>query len=82
LGFNTGAFKNLAKELDQILDETEEEFNQLPVFVRPIARRGLEHKTVACLSDWQHLIGSLIIGEARFPTKFGDNFDKRSLYVR
>jgi len=72
----------LLKELDQILDETEEEFKQLPVFVRPIARRGFKRKACASLSDWQDLVGSLISGDARIPSDFMSNLDGLSQYFR
>ena len=72
----------LLKELDQILDETEEEFKQLPVFVRPIARRGFKRKACASLSDWQNLVGSLISGDARIPSDFISNLDSLSQYFK
>ncbi len=39
-----------------MLNETEAELNQLPVFVRPIAKRGFKQKTSNNLSDWQNLL--------------------------
>ncbi len=78
----TASQNDLLKELDQILDETEEEFQQLPAFVRPIARRGFKRKAGASLADWQNLVDSLISGEARMPSDLKPNLDRLSQYFR
>jgi hypothetical protein len=42
----------LAAEFARLIAATGEEFNQLPVFVRPLARGGLKSKSGASLQDW------------------------------
>jgi hypothetical protein len=55
----------LAAELCRILAETGEEFNQLPVFVRPLARSGFKSKSGMSLQDWQRAASALAEGQAK-----------------
>ena len=48
--------KNLANHLIQVLDETEEEFRKLPVFVRPLAKSGFKSKADMSIGDWKRAI--------------------------
>jgi len=48
---------DLLVQLAAILKEIDEEFNQLPIFVRPLARKGFAGKAGASTLDWQRVIG-------------------------
>ena len=48
-----------ARELHVILAETELEFGQLPVFARPLARRGFKSKAGQSLQDWLRIVSEL-----------------------
>jgi NAD(P)-dependent dehydrogenase (short-subunit alcohol dehydrogenase family) len=48
-----------ARELHVILAQTELEFGQLPVFARPMARRGFKGKAGQSLQDWLRTISEL-----------------------
>jgi NAD(P)-dependent dehydrogenase (short-subunit alcohol dehydrogenase family) len=72
--------EQLLRELAQILEETEGEFQQLPVFVRPIAKQGFKRKSGASLSDWQTTIQSHIKGDPQFPFNFKENLSKLRQY--
>ncbi|NMB86954.1 MAG: SDR family oxidoreductase [Chloroflexi bacterium] len=45
----------LTHQMEEILRQTALEFEQLPVFVRPMARGGFKNKAGQSLSDWQRL---------------------------
>ncbi len=49
----------LASCFSQIIADTEAEFNQLPVFVRPLARRGFKGKSGQSLQEWQRTAAQL-----------------------
>jgi NAD(P)-dependent dehydrogenase (short-subunit alcohol dehydrogenase family) len=49
----------LVKQLEAILVETENEFNKLPVFVRPMARSGFKGKAGQSAADWQRTLAVL-----------------------
>ncbi len=42
----------LVEQLQKVLEETGEEFNKLPVFIRPMARAGFKNKSGQSLQDW------------------------------
>jgi NAD(P)-dependent dehydrogenase (short-subunit alcohol dehydrogenase family) len=42
----------LVEQLQKVLEETGDEFNKLPVFVRPMARAGFKSKSGQSLQDW------------------------------
>jgi hypothetical protein len=44
--------RDLGAKLQAMLAETEAEFNQLPVFIRPLARNGFKGKAGQSLADW------------------------------
>ena len=48
-----------SRELKMILSETASEFNQLPVFIRPVARNGFKSKAGLRLQDWQRMVERL-----------------------
>lgn len=63
---------DLLVQLAAILKEIDEEFNKLPIFVRPLARKGFAGKAGASTLDWQRAIvqaaeqgqiGNLIAGK-------------------
>jgi NAD(P)-dependent dehydrogenase (short-subunit alcohol dehydrogenase family) len=43
----------LLKQVEAMLVETENEFNKLPVFIRPMAKTGFKSKAGQSLADWQ-----------------------------
>lgn len=43
----------LCRELEDILKTTEQEFNQFPLFARPMARSGFKRKAGQSVQDWQ-----------------------------
>jgi NAD(P)-dependent dehydrogenase (short-subunit alcohol dehydrogenase family) len=49
-----------ARQLAEIIVQTGEEFNKLPVFVRPMARNGFKSKAGQSLSDWQRNLAELV----------------------
>jgi NAD(P)-dependent dehydrogenase (short-subunit alcohol dehydrogenase family) len=49
-----------ARQLAAMIVQTGEEFNKLPVFVRPMARNGFKSKAGQSLSDWQRNLAGLI----------------------
>lgn len=49
----------LARRFQRAILETEAEFNKLPLFVRPMARRGFKGKSGKSLQDWQCLAVTL-----------------------
>ncbi len=55
----TDSTQDLLEQLLKILQETAEEIDHLPIFVRPMAKRGFKAKAGASLSDWQAFIQSL-----------------------
>jgi hypothetical protein len=71
----------LAGKLKNILDETEAEFNRLPVFVRPLARGGFKNKTVGSAADWRRLLAPLESGQAA-PAGLGSRLEKLAGYYR
>jgi hypothetical protein len=44
---------DLCAQLQEALAQTEAEFNQLPVFIRPLARNGFKSKAGLSVGDWQ-----------------------------
>ncbi len=44
----------LCRELEAVLKTTEQEFNQFPLFARPMARSGFKRKAGQSVQDWQH----------------------------
>jgi len=72
--------EDLLQELAQILKETDEEFGQLPVFVRPIAKQGFKRKAGASLADWQAFVQSLTKDSTGIPSNFKQNLDKLNQY--
>jgi hypothetical protein len=53
----------LIEELTCILKETENEFERLPFFVRPVARRGFKTRTGGSFADWHQWSGGFERGE-------------------
>ena len=50
---------SLIKQVEAMLAETENEFDKLPVFIRPMARAGFKSKSGQSLADWQRSLASL-----------------------
>jgi NAD(P)-dependent dehydrogenase (short-subunit alcohol dehydrogenase family) len=72
----------LYEQLSIILDETEAEIIQLPVFIRPMARHGFKQKTGMSLPDWQHLASSLVKDAASQPANFAERVEGLATYFR
>ena len=72
----------LLRELAQILEETEEEFQQLPIFVRPMAKQGFKRKAGGSLTDWHKLIGALISDDVKISSDFKQNLERLAQYFR
>jgi NAD(P)-dependent dehydrogenase (short-subunit alcohol dehydrogenase family) len=53
------ALREAISRLAQILDETGEEFERLPVFVRPMARGGFKRTSGLSLEEWKRLVDKL-----------------------
>lgn len=49
----------MARRLAQVLAETEAEFGQLPIFIRPMVRQGFKMKAGQSLQDWAQTAGAL-----------------------
>ncbi len=67
LNKSTLNMQDLLQELSAILQETDNEFNQLPIFVRPMARQGFNTKSGKSLLEWQRLVGALMGSENSAP---------------
>jgi hypothetical protein len=50
---------DLCHKLSLVIDETEDEFQKLPIFVRPMARGGFKNKSGKSLADWRRSLDSL-----------------------
>jgi len=50
----------LLRQLQDILTETEQEFDKLPAFIRPMARGGFKSKSGLSLVDWQKVAANLL----------------------
>ncbi|MBW6465430.1 MAG: SDR family oxidoreductase [Brevefilum sp.] len=74
--------RTLVTKLLQILEETEAEFQKLPVFVRPMAKGGFKNKAGRSLADWQRLASSLGSGAASIPANMGELLEKLATYYR
>jgi NAD(P)-dependent dehydrogenase (short-subunit alcohol dehydrogenase family) len=74
--------QDLVTKLLQILEETEAEFQKLPVFVRPMAKGGFKTKAGRSLADWQRLASALGSGAAPTPVNMGELLEKLATYYR
>jgi len=72
----------LIQELADILEETEIEFGQLPLFVRPMARQGFKNKAGARLSDWQELLNKLNSNERAIPLDMASRLENLAKYYQ
>jgi NAD(P)-dependent dehydrogenase (short-subunit alcohol dehydrogenase family) len=73
---------DLIRQLVNILIETEEEFNRLPIFVRPIARQGFKTKTGQSLADWKRLLSALEAGPTPISLNLSEMLEKLVNYYR
>lgn len=80
--FPTGNLEALLHELAAILAETESEFQQLPVFVRPIAKGGFKRKAGASLADWQERVRGLASGQTNRHPDLGDQLEALAVYYK
>jgi hypothetical protein len=71
----------LAGKLHQVLEDTEAEFNQLPLFARPLARSGFKSKSGASIADWQRSLAALENGQP-VPPDFIAQLGKLATYYR
>jgi len=53
----------LARQLRQIIDETEADLHRMPFFVRPMARRGFVSRTGWSFDDWRRAAESVVAAE-------------------
>jgi NAD(P)-dependent dehydrogenase (short-subunit alcohol dehydrogenase family) len=74
--------QDLVTKLLHILEETEAEFQKLPVFVRPMAKGGFKNKAGRSLADWQRLASALESGAAPTPVNMGELLEKLATYYR
>ena len=74
--------QNLNDQLAQILDETAKEFDQLPIFVRPMAKRGFKTKAGASLTDWQQLIKGINTASSTIPKDMAARLTALAKYYR
>jgi NAD(P)-dependent dehydrogenase (short-subunit alcohol dehydrogenase family) len=51
--------QSLCEQFAEMIAATETEFNQLPVFVRPLARSGFKGKAGQSLQDWKRIVEKL-----------------------
>ena len=49
----------LAEQLVEVISSTEEEFTRMPIFVRPLLRRGINKRTGRTIDDWKKLAKEL-----------------------
>jgi hypothetical protein len=55
-----GSLVQPIRKLGLLLEETGQEFERLPIFVRPMARGGFKSKTGQSLEDWKRSVESLV----------------------
>jgi NAD(P)-dependent dehydrogenase (short-subunit alcohol dehydrogenase family) len=55
----TSAVHSLCGQFAEMIANTEADFNQLPAFVRPIARSGFKGKSGQSIQDWARMAASL-----------------------
>ncbi len=72
----------LLEALSNVLQETEDEFNQLPIFVRPIAKQGFKSKAGASLAAWQTLVSNLINEGTPIPADMVQRLKALSTYYK
>lgn len=72
----------LIRQLVNILIETEEEFNRLPIFVRPMARQGFKTKSGKSLADWKRLLIALEANPSPVPLNLSEMLEKLANYYR
>jgi NAD(P)-dependent dehydrogenase (short-subunit alcohol dehydrogenase family) len=73
---------DLIQQLTMILVETDEEFNRLPIFVRPMARQGFKSKAGESLADWQRLLATLKNDTSAVPANLSERLEKLVQYYR
>ena len=73
---------DLIRQLVNIFIETEEEFNRLPIFVRPMARQGFKTKAGQSLADWKRLLVALEAGSSPIPLNLSEMLEKLAGYYR
>ena len=73
---------DLTERLIEILAATEEEFNQMPVFIRPLARNGFKGKAGQSLQDWKRSAARLEKVAAEDPARTRDLLGKLARYYQ
>jgi NAD(P)-dependent dehydrogenase (short-subunit alcohol dehydrogenase family) len=73
---------NLLQQLSLILQDTEAEINQLPIFARPLARQGFKRKSGRSIPDWQRLIHSIETAGDLPSEHFSISLQKLASYYR
>jgi NAD(P)-dependent dehydrogenase (short-subunit alcohol dehydrogenase family) len=56
---NMSEIQSMCEQFVEMIAQTEAEFNQLPAFVRPLARSGFKGKSGQSLQDWKRMAGRL-----------------------
>jgi NAD(P)-dependent dehydrogenase (short-subunit alcohol dehydrogenase family) len=75
-------YSDLLRQLANILVETDQEFNRLPIFVRPMARQGFKIKAGQSLADWTRLLSALESGSSPLPPNLIEMLEKLASYYR
>ena len=81
-GYRNKPLGQLFQDLSVILEETDTEFSQLPIFVRPMAKQGFKSKSGASLADWRQLITQLAAGKQKMPADMVKRLSKLARYFR
>ncbi len=76
------SWKELLKSLKRILQETEAEFKQLPIFVRPMAKQGFKNKAGASLPDWREWLNRMLAGETAHPADLDQRMESLANYYQ
>ena len=79
---SASGWEDLIQQLAGILIETNEEFNRLPIFVRPMARQGFKNKAGESLADWQRLLATLKNDTSAVPANLSERLEKLVQYYR
>lgn len=51
--------RNLARQLRGVIDETQSDIGRIPIFVRPMAKRGFAKRTGKSFAEWQRFADDL-----------------------
>ena len=72
----------LIKRVIDILAETKNEFEKLPIFVRPLAKKGFKNKSGKSLADWQDLFINFQSSQHNLSNEFSSSLEGLAKYYR